>query len=63
VPYTSVLAANGNWHTVFYLAAGLNAVAAIMSLAVLRPMRMRQMQADGEVARSAARPSTNTAAA
>jgi OFA family oxalate/formate antiporter-like MFS transporter len=63
VPYTSVLAANGNWHTVFYLAAGLNAVAAIMSLAVLRPMRMRQMQADGDVARSAARPSTNTAAA
>ncbi|HZZ91578.1 MAG TPA: oxalate/formate MFS antiporter [Usitatibacter sp.] len=50
VPLTSVLSAGGHWHTVFYLAAGLNAVAAILALAVLRPMRLRMMQADGSAA-------------
>src|SRR2546423_9272114 len=34
VPFTSVLSAGGNWHTVFYLAAALNAIAAILSLAM-----------------------------
>jgi len=63
VPYTSVLSAGGNWHTVFYLAAGLNALAAIMALAVLRPMRMRQMRADGAATSRDARPSGNIAAA
>ena len=47
VPFTSVLSAGGHWHTVFYLAAGLNAIAAVMALLVLRPMRLRMMQADG----------------
>ena len=63
VPYTSVLSAGGNWHGVFYLAAGLNALAAIMALAVLRPMRLRQMQADGAVDAATARSASNTAAA
>ena len=49
VPYTSMLAAKGDWHTVFYLAAVLNALAAIMALAVLRPMRKRLMANDGAV--------------
>jgi OFA family oxalate/formate antiporter-like MFS transporter len=47
VPLTSVLSAGGNWHTVFYLAAALNALAAVMALALLRPMRLRLMQSDG----------------
>jgi MFS transporter, OFA family, oxalate/formate antiporter len=47
VPFTSVLSAGGHWATVFYLAAALNAIAAVMSLAVLRPMRLRMMQQDG----------------
>jgi OFA family oxalate/formate antiporter-like MFS transporter len=53
VPYTSVLAAGGNWHTVFYLAAALNAIAAVMALAVLRPMRMRLVASDGATPASA----------
>jgi OFA family oxalate/formate antiporter-like MFS transporter len=41
---TSVLAAApGGWNTVFLLAASLNIVAAVMALAVLKPMRRRTM--------------------
>jgi OFA family oxalate/formate antiporter-like MFS transporter len=47
VPYTSILAASGGWHAVFYGAAALNAIAAVMALAVLKPMRQRMLQADG----------------
>jgi OFA family oxalate/formate antiporter-like MFS transporter len=61
VPYTSVLSAGGNWHTVFYLAAALNEIAAVMALAVLRPMRMRLMASDG--ATQPARSATASAAA
>ena len=39
VPLTSVLAAKGNWHPVFMMAATLNIVAAVMALVVLKPMR------------------------
>ena len=40
VPFASVLAvASGGWHTVFVAAAVMNAVAAIMALAVLKPLR------------------------
>ncbi len=42
VPFTSVItAATGSWQAVFYLAAALNAIAAIMALAVLKPMRTK----------------------
>jgi OFA family oxalate/formate antiporter-like MFS transporter len=42
VPLTSVITATtGSWEAVFYLAAGLNAIAAIMALAVLKPMRIK----------------------
>jgi len=44
VPLANVLTnATGSWHAVFYVAAALNIVAAIMALVVLRPMRMRIM--------------------
>jgi OFA family oxalate/formate antiporter-like MFS transporter len=42
VPLANVLTnATGSWHAVFYVAAILNIVAAIMALAVLKPMRVR----------------------
>ncbi len=42
VPLANVLtSATGSWHAVFYVAAVLNIIAAIMALAVLKPMRMR----------------------
>jgi MFS transporter, OFA family, oxalate/formate antiporter len=44
VPFANVLTnATGSWHAVFYVAAVLNIVAAIMSLAVLKPMRLRTL--------------------
>ena len=42
VLFTSyITAATGSWHAVFYIAAALNAIAAIMALAVLKPMRTK----------------------
>ena len=44
VPLANVLtSATGSWHAVFYVAAILNIVAAIMALLVLKPMRIRMM--------------------
>jgi OFA family oxalate/formate antiporter-like MFS transporter len=44
VPLANVLtSATGSWHAVFYVAAALNIVAAIMALAVLKPMRIKAM--------------------
>jgi OFA family oxalate/formate antiporter-like MFS transporter len=44
VPFANVLTtATGSWHAVFYVAAILNIVAAVMALAVLKPMRIRTM--------------------
>jgi OFA family oxalate/formate antiporter-like MFS transporter len=40
VPFANVLTtATGSWHAVFYVAAALNIIAAVMALAVLKPMR------------------------
>src|SRR5688500_11921851 len=44
VPLANVLTnATGSWHAVFYVASILNIVAAVMALAVLKPMRIRTM--------------------
>jgi len=44
VPLANILTtATGNWHAVFYVAAILNIIAAIMALALLKPMRRRAM--------------------
>jgi OFA family oxalate/formate antiporter-like MFS transporter len=44
IPFGNVLtSATGSWHAVFYVAAALNIAAAVMALAVLRPMRMKLM--------------------
>ena len=51
VPFTSVITqSTGSWHMVFYIAAAMNAVAAIMALAVLKPMRTKLTQGDGATA-------------
>ncbi len=39
VPYTSIMAAKGNWHVVFMTAAALNIAAAVMAILILKPMR------------------------
>jgi OFA family oxalate/formate antiporter-like MFS transporter len=41
VPLTSVIAAKGNWHPVFMMAASLNILAAVMAILILKPMRSR----------------------
>jgi MFS transporter, OFA family, oxalate/formate antiporter len=47
VPFSSVLTqTTGSWHAVFYVAAALNAIAAVMALAVLKPMRRSMAQRD-----------------
>jgi MFS transporter, OFA family, oxalate/formate antiporter len=44
IPAANMLTtATGSWHAVFYVAAILNIVAAVMALAVLKPMRLRMM--------------------
>jgi OFA family oxalate/formate antiporter-like MFS transporter len=44
VPLANVLTnATGSWHAVFYVAAVLNIVAAVMALALLKPMRKLAM--------------------
>jgi OFA family oxalate/formate antiporter-like MFS transporter len=44
VPLANVLTnATGSWHAVFYVAAVLNIVAAVMAIGVLKPMRVRTM--------------------
>ena len=41
VPFSSILAASGGWSAVFWVAAILNIAAAIMALAILKPLRTR----------------------
>ena len=47
VPLSSMLTtATGSWHAVFYTAAAMNAVAAILAFVVLKPMRARHLAVD-----------------
>jgi len=39
VPFTSLIAAKGNWHPVFMMAATLAIIAGLMAIFVLKPMR------------------------
>jgi OFA family oxalate/formate antiporter-like MFS transporter len=39
VPFTSIIAAKGNWHPVFMMASAMAIIAALMALFVLKPMR------------------------
>src|SRR5690349_17051828 len=58
VPVSSVIAsATGNWDMVFVLASAVNALAAILALFVLKPMRSRVMEANAaETAMPSSRP-------
>ncbi len=57
VPLANVLTnATGSWHAVFYVAAILNIVAAVMALFVLKPMRIRTMAQHPALGRSAESP-------
>ena len=50
VPFTSVLTTmTGSWHMVFYIAAAMNAVAAVAAIVLLKPMRLRQTRADAAI--------------
>jgi OFA family oxalate/formate antiporter-like MFS transporter len=50
VPFTSTITTStGSWHAVFYIAAAMNAVAAVLALAVLKPMRRRMAENDARV--------------
>ncbi|HET9650691.1 MAG TPA: oxalate/formate MFS antiporter [Usitatibacter sp.] len=49
VPLANLLTKQmGSWNAVFYVAAAMNAVAALMALGVLRPMRLRLIARDRE---------------
>src|SRR5690242_13567998 len=50
VPLANVLAAASGWHAVFIVAALMNAVAAIMAIAVLKPLRTVHYRAVHDVA-------------
>ena len=39
VPFTSLIAAKGNWHPVFMMAAAMAIIAGLMAVFVLKPMR------------------------
>jgi OFA family oxalate/formate antiporter-like MFS transporter len=39
VPFTSLIAAKGNWHPVFMMASAMAIIAALMAVFVLKPMR------------------------
>lgn len=44
VPFSSILTkTTGNWHAVFYTAAAMNILAALLAILVLRPLRQRAM--------------------
>ena len=44
--FSTVLLPSTGWHTAFYCAAGMNAVAAVLALLVLKPLRARQAALD-----------------
>src|SRR5881392_4210484 len=61
VPLTSTLSsATGSWHLVFYIAAAMNAVAAVLAIAVLKPARLRMLRANAESVRTEAATTTAT---
>jgi MFS transporter, OFA family, oxalate/formate antiporter len=63
VPISSVIAdATGNWDMVFVLASAVNALAAVLALFVLKPMRARVMESNAaETAMPPSRPAVTLA--
>ncbi|GEO42108.1 OFA family oxalate/formate antiporter-like MFS transporter [Skermanella aerolata] len=62
VPISSVIAdATGSWDMVFVLASAVNALAAVMALLVLKPMRSRLMEANSAETAMPPRPAVTLA--
>jgi MFS transporter, OFA family, oxalate/formate antiporter len=62
VPISSVIAdATGSWDMVFVLASAVNALAAVMALFVLKPMRARVMEANAAETAMPSRPAVTLA--
>ena len=62
VPISSVIAdATGSWDMVFVLASAVNALAAVMALLVLKPMRSRLMEANSAETAMPSRPAVTLA--
>jgi OFA family oxalate/formate antiporter-like MFS transporter len=62
VPISSVIAdATGSWDMVFVLASAVNALAAVMALLVLKPMRARLMEANAAETAMPSRPAVTLA--
>jgi OFA family oxalate/formate antiporter-like MFS transporter len=57
VPFSSLLSEGGEWHLVFYLAAGMAILAGVLAIGLLKPMRHR------EITRSEAVPAARAATA
>jgi OFA family oxalate/formate antiporter-like MFS transporter len=61
VPIASLLVAEtGNWHVVFMAAAVMNALAAVLAILVLRPMRQNMMARTSPLSEPVPRPSGAT---
>jgi OFA family oxalate/formate antiporter-like MFS transporter len=59
VPLTSTLTTmTGSWHFVFYSAAVMNVVAAVLAIVLLKPMRLRMARNDAAAMPAAAVPAT-----
>ena len=57
VPLANVMVAStGSWQTVFFFAAAVNGIAALLALFVLKPMRAKQMNTVPQPAKLAAEP-------
>jgi OFA family oxalate/formate antiporter-like MFS transporter len=52
VPFTSVIAATGNWHTVFLASSVMNFAAAALAIVALKPLRARMAAASERVKNS-----------
>jgi OFA family oxalate/formate antiporter-like MFS transporter len=50
VPIATLIAAQASWKSVFLTGAAMNLTAAVMAIAVLRPLRRRMMAASGSAA-------------
>jgi OFA family oxalate/formate antiporter-like MFS transporter len=58
VPLANLMSSDGNWHSVFILASTVNAIAALMALFVLRPMRIRYLAGADQAKAGSAVPAT-----
>ena len=63
VPLTSTLTtATGSWHAVFYTAAVMNLIAAVLAIVLLKPMRLRMARNDAATVRTEGAPVRSDAA-